>query len=99
MALNIQLRNVTRDDIPILFRHEIDPASNRMAGLFPRDAAAFKAHWEKILADSGVVAKIILADGEIAGDIGCYQDDSGEGMVGYRIAREYWGRGIATRAL
>lgn len=96
--LSIQLRDISPDDIPLLFLNEIDPESNRMAALVPRGREAFDAHWLKILSDPHVIAKAILVDGRVAGDIGCFKAEDGE-MIGYRIAREYWGLGVATRAL
>jgi RimJ/RimL family protein N-acetyltransferase len=96
--LSIQLRDMRADDIPALFRNEIDAEANRLAAVVPRGAEAFNAHWLKILSDPEVIAKAILVDGRVAGDIGCFKAE-GEAMVGYRIAREYWGQGVATRAL
>jgi RimJ/RimL family protein N-acetyltransferase len=95
---SIQLRNVSVDDISTLFDSEIDPESNRMAAVVPRDFQAFYEHWLKILNDPNVIAKAILVDGQLAGDIGCFKAEGRE-MIGYRIAREYWGMGVATRAL
>ncbi|HEY3393588.1 MAG TPA: GNAT family N-acetyltransferase [Lacipirellulaceae bacterium] len=95
---SIQLRNVTAADFPALFRNELDFESNQMAAVVPREAAAFEAHWVKVLGDPDVVAKAILVDGRFAGDIGCFKA-GGEYMIGYRVAREYWGQGVATRAL
>jgi RimJ/RimL family protein N-acetyltransferase len=94
----IELRDLTESDLPMLFEHESDPDANRMAAVIPRDEAAFLAHWQKVLSDPDVVAKVILFDGVVAGNIGCFKLN-GEDMIGYRIAREYWGKGIATRAL
>ncbi len=56
------------------------------------------AHWEKILADESVVKKTILFGGEVAGNVVSFVH-SGEREVGYWIGRQYWGRGVATRAL
>jgi RimJ/RimL family protein N-acetyltransferase len=95
---SIQLRDVSVDDIPTLFANEIDTESNRMAAVVPRDFEAFNKHWLKILNDANVISKAILVDGRLAGDIGCFKAD-GQEMIGYRIAREYWGMGVATRAL
>lgn len=69
-----------------------------MAVVHPRDERAFNAHWAKVLADPTVVAKAIVADGHLVGTINCFKLD-GHDAVGYWIAREHWGRGIATRAL
>jgi RimJ/RimL family protein N-acetyltransferase len=92
------LRDVCATDLPTLFQHQLDPDANRMAVVNPRDAGAFNAHWAKILDDRSIVAKAIVADGILLGHISCFKLD-GRDAVGYWIAREHWGRGIATRAL
>ncbi len=69
-----------------------------MAAVHPRDPDAFHAQWEKIFADPTVVARAIVADGSLAGSISCFKLD-GQDAVGYWIAREHWGRGIASAAL
>ena len=50
------------------------------------------------MADRTNITRTILADGQVAGNIGSW-DQSGEREVGYWLGREFWGRGIATRAL
>ncbi len=75
-----------------------DPDSSEMAAVNPRTRADFDAHWAGSLSDPGVVPRAILADGEFAGWIGCFKS-GGDDAVGYWIARDHWGRGIATRAL
>lgn len=94
----VQLRDVEPGDLPTLFQHQLDPEANRMAVANARDERAFNAHWAKVLGDPTVVAKAILVDGCVVGDINRFQLD-GQDSVGYWIAREHWGRGIATRAL
>jgi RimJ/RimL family protein N-acetyltransferase len=75
-----------------------DPESNRVAVTIPRTREAFDALWAKALADPGCCAKAILVGEEFAGFISCFVMD-GEEHVGYWIARESWGKGIASRAL
>ncbi len=69
-----------------------------MAVANPRDEPSFYAHWAKILADPTLVAKAIILEGGVVGVVNCFKLD-GEDAVGYWVAREHWGRGIATRAL
>ncbi len=69
-----------------------------MAAVYPRNAEAFHAHWAKILCDPDVVARAIIADDALVGTISCFKMDGQDG-VGYWIAKELWGRGIATQAL
>jgi len=95
---DVRLRDVEPGDLPVLFEHQLDPEANRMAVAHPRDEQAFNAHWAKILGDPTVVAKAIVADGRLVGCINCFKLD-GQDAVGYWIAREHWGRGIATLAL
>lgn len=64
----------------------------------PSDWDAFSAHWAKVLADPAVTVRIILADDLVAGSIGCH-GWFGEPEVSYSLGKEFWGRGIATRAL
>lgn len=94
----VRLRDVAAADLPTLFQHQLDPDANRMAVVIPRDAEQFDAHWGKILSDESVVAKAILADDVLVGQISCFRMD-GLDCVGYWIAKAHWGRGIATRAL
>jgi RimJ/RimL family protein N-acetyltransferase len=93
----VRLREVEEGDLPLLFLHQLDPEASRMAAFPPRDRDAFFAHWRKILAERGLV-RAILADEEVVGHV-CAFDMQGAREVGYWVAREHWGRGIATRAL
>ena len=94
----VRLREVEEGDLPVLFLQQLDPEASRMAAFPPRDRDAFFAHWHKILADDGGLVRAVLAGEEVVGHV-CAFDMAGEREVGYWIAREHWGRGIATRAL
>ena len=70
-----------------------------MAAFPARDRAAFDAHWAtKILGNPATVKQAILLNGQVAGNIGSWSQD-GVRLVGYWIGKEYWGKGVATRAL
>ena len=98
MPDEIRLRDVTEADLPILFEQQWDPEANRMAAFPARDWEAFTAHWAKILGDEILIAKVILFNGQVAGNIMSFEK-SGEPLVGYWIGRQFWGKGIATKAL
>ena len=93
------LRDVVAADVPIFFEHQREPEANQMA-LFPaRDERAFSAHWrEKILANPAVTKKTIVSNGAVAGNILCFER-AGRREVGYWIGKDFWGKGLATRAL
>jgi RimJ/RimL family protein N-acetyltransferase len=95
---NVSLRDVTEADLPILYEHQRDPVAARMAAFPRRDWDAFLPHWKKILGDSSVVTKAVLVDGVLAGNVVSFVR-AGVREVGYWIGREYWGRGVATKAL
>jgi RimJ/RimL family protein N-acetyltransferase len=92
------LREVVEADLPILYEHECDPEAAAMAAFPSRERDAFMAHWAKTLANDSALTMIVVADGEVAGNIGCWEAD-GRRFVGYWIGREFWGRGLATQAL
>jgi len=96
--MDVTLRQVTVDDLPIFFEHQLDPAATGMADFPSRERGPFMAHWTKILADAANRTMTILFDGLVAGNIVSW-DQSGEREVGYWLGKEYWGKGIATQAL
>jgi RimJ/RimL family protein N-acetyltransferase len=98
MPNTVLLRNVIQTDLPIFFEQQLDPIANQMAAFPARDREAFMAHWVKILADESNILKTVLYDDQVAGNIVSWEH-SGEREVGYWLGREYWGKGIATRAL
>ena len=95
----VRLRNIEPGDLPIFYEQQLDPDATRMAAFPPRDRASFDAHWAKnILANPDAIAQTILVDDEVAGNIGSWTQE-GIRLVGYWIGKEYWGKGVATRAL
>lgn len=99
MMHEVELRDVEADDLPIFFEQQLDAEATRMAGFPSRDRASFDAHWAKnILGNKDAVTRTIVAGGEVAGYIGSWLQDDVR-LVGYWLGREYWGKGVATRAL
>jgi RimJ/RimL family protein N-acetyltransferase len=62
------------------------------------DRVAFDTHRVKVLADPGITIRTILVDGQVAGSVLCHPW-GGEPELSYWLGREFWGRGIATKAL
>src|SRR5689334_6750783 len=92
------LREVVGADLPVFYEHQLDPEAAAMAAFPSRDRDAFMAHWAKTLANDSALTMTTVADGEIAGTIGCWEVE-GQRFVGYWIGREFWGRGLATQAV
>lgn len=97
----VQLRAVSGDDLPIFFEQMRDPTANHMAAFTakdPDDRHAFDLHWAKILADPTLTIQTILFGGQVAGHIACH-GWFGDPEISYWLGKEFWGQGIATRAL
>ncbi len=95
----VVLRPVVDADLSVLFEQQRDPEANAMAAFPARERDAFVEHWQTVVnGRDDVVARAIEADGALAGQVGCFVRD-GRRLVGYWLGREFWGRGIATRAL
>ncbi len=94
----VSIRPVEDGDLPIFLAHQDDPVAAAMAAFPTRAPDVFYAHWATIRADPVNITRTIVADGVVAGDIVSWiAGDHRE--VGYWIGREWWGRGIATKAL
>ena len=92
------LREVVEADLPVFYEYERDPEASAMAVFPSREREAFMAHWARTLANDSALTWTIVCDGEVAGNIGCWEAD-GRRLVGYWIGRAFWGRGLATQAL
>jgi RimJ/RimL family protein N-acetyltransferase len=89
---------VLESDLPIFFEHQRDPLAVEMADFRSRDLEAFMAHWHKIMHDEISLLRTVVFRGEVAGNVESFmRGDVRE--VGYWLGREYWGKGIATKAL
>jgi len=85
----------------MFFEQQLDPAANQMAAFTakdPTDKAAFSEHWAKILADENIIIRTVLADDVVAGHIVRHHWFA-DPEISYWLGREFWGQGVATRAL
>jgi len=98
MANEVLLRDVIESDLPIFFEQQLDPEATAMAAFPSRDREPFMTHWAKIMANESMIQKTILFNDQVAGNVVCWEQD-GEREVGYWLGKEYWGKGIATKAL
>jgi RimJ/RimL family protein N-acetyltransferase len=95
----VAIRAVEPDDLEEFFVHQLDPEAVRCADFPSRDRRSFFEHWTKrVLDNSDGVARTVLADGEVAGNIVCWLEGQ-RWRLGYWYGREFWGRGVATEAL
>jgi RimJ/RimL family protein N-acetyltransferase len=101
MEINLWLRPVHNSDLPIFFTQQKDPDANQMAAFTSRDPSdqeVFNSHWQKIIVSDTVIIRTIVCEEQVAGYVLSYLDE-GKPEVGYWIGKEFWGKGLATRAL
>lgn len=99
--MNVELRQVHDSDLPVFYRQLNDPESLHLAAFTPEDPAdraAFDTRWSRMRSSPDVIARTVLADGDVVGSAAVY-GVPGEREVTYWIDRAYWGKGIATVAL
>jgi RimJ/RimL family protein N-acetyltransferase len=94
----VVIRDVVESDLPILFAQQNDPLATAMAAFPSKEREPFMTHWRGLMNDPNVFKQTIATDGKVAGHVLCFRR-AGRDLIGYWIGREYWGRGIATRAL
>ena len=92
------LRDITDEDLPILFEHQRDPEALRMAAFPSRERDAFMTHWRTKVLRPENVTQAIVVDGGVIGYI-CSWEQEDKRLLAYWIGREHWGKGLATRAL
>jgi len=97
----ITLRDVTKEDLPIFFEHQLDAEATQMAAFPGRDRDAFMAHWAKIMnkeTNQAGILNTILADDTVVGNV-VYWEAAGEPNIGYWLGKIHWGKGIASAAV
>ena len=97
--MTVTLREVTQEDLPIFFEHQLDAEATRMAAFPSRDRDAFMAHWARIMSketDKTEILNTILADGTVAGNV-VYWEAAGEPNIAYWLGKTHWGRGLLVQ--
>jgi RimJ/RimL family protein N-acetyltransferase len=97
----VSLRDIQESDLDTFFAQQQDTEANYMAAFtteHPADENAFTIKWAKMLGGHTFINQTILYDSQIAGHISRFEQH-GQGEITYWLGREYWGKGVATRAL
>jgi RimJ/RimL family protein N-acetyltransferase len=94
----VTLREVREEDLEALYEQQRDAESLHMADVPGRERDDFFTHWRhNVMGGPGVVRTIVYGD-RVAGHVVSFRSGD-EDLVGYWVARELWGLGIATAAL
>lgn len=98
---NIQLRPTTISDLDTLFQFQTDKEGGYLAAFMPKDPTdkpAYITKYTKLLNDPSVNNQTILVDNVIVGSIAKFVME-GDAEITYWLDRQFWGQGIATKAL
>jgi RimJ/RimL family protein N-acetyltransferase len=99
MGDEVRLRDVEDADLEVFFAHQADPDAAYRARFPSRDRETFMTHWTtRVLGGPDSFVQTVTVDGDPAGNIVAWTEQ-GRRFVGYWLGREYWGRGVGTRAL
>lgn len=99
--LDIKLRPTEISDLDFLFQFQLDKEGGYLAAFMPKDPTDKSAYLNKhmkLLDDPTVINQTIIFDNIIVGSIAKFVME-GDTEITYWIDRNFWGRGIATKAL
>lgn len=97
----IILRPTIVQDLETLFTFQVDKEAIHQAAFTPKDPtdkSAYIAKYSKLLEDPTVNNQTILLENKIIGSLAKFVM-SGDNEITYWIDKNYWGKGIATKAL
>ncbi|MCA1931794.1 GNAT family N-acetyltransferase [Rheinheimera sp.] len=97
----IRLSKTTPDDLPCLYQIQLDQDANQMAAFTSESGTDFRLYFEKYanhLADPTISMWTIRIEQQIVGSVAKFVM-AGDAGITYWIDKEFWGQGIATKAL
>ncbi len=99
MTEELRLRDVVEEDLEVFLAHEHDPENVRRSHFPPRERERLLTHWrESVMGDPTGLVQAVEVDGRLAGNVVAWWDGDRR-FLGYVFGREFWGRGIGTRAV
>ncbi len=97
----ITLRKTVLPDLEFFFLFQLDEEANYLAAFTakdPTDKTAYLQKYSKLVNDPAINMQTILAGEIIAGSISKFEME-GRAEITYWIDKQFWGKGIATKAL
>lgn len=97
----VGLRPVEDRDLDALFEQMRDPEGVWMAAFTPEDPddrSAFDAHVARSRGSPDITLRAVTCGGQLAGSIASFSAGDQTEVI-YWIDRDFWGKGVATKAL
>jgi ribosomal-protein-alanine N-acetyltransferase len=97
----MSIRKSVESDLEVFFQNQADEEANYMAAYTsedPNDRDAYITKWTRLMKVYSVHMQSILLDDKV---IGCVVKFvmGGDADITYAISKEYWGKGITTKAV
>lgn len=99
--MNFTLRPPIESDLDVFFANQLDEEANFMAAFTPenrQDKEAYFVKWKRLWKDESVHFKTIASGETVLGLVSKFVMH-GDNELTYAIGKEFWGNGIASRAL
>jgi len=99
--MEISIRGSIESDLEIFFLNQTDEEANYMAAFTPKnpnDKEAYMNKWRKLLRDDSINMHTILLENRVVGCVVKFVME-GEAEITYAIDKEYWGKGLTTKAV
>lgn len=99
--MSIQLRPTIVADLKTHFDIQQDETAQYMSAFTAaatNDETAYITAWTKRLQNPSIHCQTILLESEIVGSVAKYEME-GDAEITYAIKKEFWGKGIATKAV
>ncbi len=97
----IRLRKTIEPDLELLFSFQLDKVANYMAAFTDKsdkNKASYIKKWTHLMSKHTIHLQTILSNNEVVGSVAKYEIN-GKAELTYWINKDYWGRGIATKAV
>jgi ribosomal-protein-alanine N-acetyltransferase len=98
---DVELRRTEIADLENLFQFQLDKEGGYLAAFMPKDPTdkqAYLSKYTKLLGDPNVNNQTITVNAVTVGNVAKFVMH-GDAEITYWIDRNFWGRGIATKAL
>jgi ribosomal-protein-alanine N-acetyltransferase len=101
MDQQLKLRKTDESDIEVFFEHQADDEAAFMAAFTsknPKDKEAYVTKWKRLMYLPSIHMQTILFGDKIVGTVTKFEME-GEAEITYALGKEYWGKGITSKAL
>ncbi|BDS10278.1 GNAT family N-acetyltransferase [Aureispira anguillae] len=99
--MEIVLRASIESDLDVFFVNQTDDEANFMAAFTPEDPldkAAYMEKWKRLMTMDAIHMQTIVVEGKPVGSVVKYVME-GDAEITYAIAKEFWGKGLTTKAV